>query len=131
MRNVINRIGVLALAAVMSACWPSPPAAQEFNRHGMLYQKAADAIVESGQPPSSGGMEIIDARITPPSVYYIYSSRRDSGAFVIEFYRYKGFPLKHGGFLYDQSDQPQDDSKLRERWPKISRLKEQWYSVSD
>ena len=61
----------------------------------------------------------------------MYLSKQEDGFYIVEFITGRGFPVKHNGYLYCSKDIISENSRIRKRWPYISRYNNHWYRIRD
>jgi hypothetical protein len=93
------------------------------------YQRVIDDIESDRIVVSGAGRTIPEAIAAARLTYAVIASRAPNGALSVEFLTESGFPAKHSGYLYSSSGI--DDSFVRSRWPRMSRLRDHWFYVSD
>jgi len=53
------------------------------------------------------------------------------GSLSIEFHERSGFPIQHRGILFQSDDAPANDPEVKQRWPSLKKLRNNWYLFAD
>lgn len=76
------------------------------------------------------------SKVTLPDEYShiahgVFAQKMKDGFYIVEFITGRGFPVKHNGYLYCSKDIISENSRIRKRWPYISRYNNHWYRIRD
>jgi hypothetical protein len=106
-------------------------ATSEFRNEEQSYVRAVEIINAKGKDIPLTLTPLEHFQDYPPGVKRIFAKRRKDGTLVVEFFRYGRFPVRHAGFLFDETDRPAEDERLRKRWRKWVQIKPRWFYIAD
>jgi hypothetical protein len=97
----------------------------QFSRQLPSFERAVSEIKAKNIPAGT------NATIPNNSALLVFAERTSAGQLQVEFVTGLGFPVKHSGYLYAENGIIEAGSLLESRWPYTSRVRPQWFHVSD
>ena len=88
--------------------------------------------VQASNENYEGELTSVELKEDDNHLAYVVFAIKEEEVLYVEFVTGGGFPVKHTGYIYSQSGNIPDGSKINERWPKKKRWKisDNWYGFS-
>ena len=104
---------------------------REFTSKLPFFQKIISDLQTSETAPSTSLTKVPVPHDAREMAYSIIAQRPTEGRLAVEFHTGGGFPVKHRGFLFLSSGGTKDFPQMASRWPKRTRLRDNWLYIGD
>ena len=112
----------------MSAPWRHQ---REFERKLLVFESILSRLRADPSDIPASGVEIPVPDSAKGDVRFIFASRPTEETLAVEFLTGGGFPVKHRGFFFLSAGQIEDYPRLASRWPRHTRMRDNWFYIAD